>query len=52
MKETKEMIVNRTDFPMSDIYEYLSGITTKLRDKVKTFREAGQYYDTIYIYTI
>ena len=43
------MIYNNTKFSMTDIYEYLSGFTTKLKNMIITHTEKGQYYNTIFI---
>jgi hypothetical protein len=43
------MIENRTSFDMQDVMEYLSGITTKLRDKISVTTVEGMYYDNIVI---
>lgn len=43
------MVKNLTTYSMKDIYEYLAGYTSKLRQKIIIKREHGKYYDTLYI---
>jgi len=43
------MIKNNTSFSMNDIYEYLSGYTTRLNNKIKVSTLKGNYYDTIIV---
>lgn len=43
------MIKNTTNYLMEDIYSYLSGITTKLRDKIEVYTDKGKYYSTLII---
>jgi len=52
METKKVMIENQTEFSMNDVYEYLSGVTTKLRDKINVTTVKGTYYDNIYITNI
>ena len=52
-KDKKQvMIYNHTEHSMTDIYDYLSGTTTKLRDKIQVHTETGLYYDTIRVLDI
>ena len=43
------MIKNGTKYSFRDIYEYLGGYTTRLKDKICIHSEPGHYYDSIYI---
>ena len=44
------MIYNKTDYPLTDIYEYLAGFTTKLSGKIEVTKANGRYYDMIHIF--
>ena len=43
------MIYNSTKYEMTQIYEYLSGFTTRLKDKIEVETEPGRYYDTMWV---
>lgn len=43
------MIKNGSSYSMTDIYEYLAGYTTKLKDKISVRTEIGMYYDVVII---
>ncbi len=50
MKETvKVMIDNSSKFSMTDIYEYLSGFTTKLNGRITVTEIKGNYYNNLII---
>ena len=47
----KVMITNNSKFSLSDVYEYMAGYETKLRDKIDIVTEKGRYYDNVYVNT-
>ena len=49
MNETQKMIKNYSVYPLTEIYEYLAGYTTKLTGKILIKEVVGEYYDTIII---
>jgi hypothetical protein len=43
------LIKNATNFKMGDIYEFLAGYTSRLRDKIEVTTLKGNTYDTIIV---
>jgi hypothetical protein len=43
------MIKNGSSYPITDIYEFLAGYTTKLKDKISVLIDKGRYYDTLVV---
>ena len=43
------MIKNGSSYPISDIYEFFAGYTTKLKNKISVLVDPGKYYDTIIV---
>ena len=43
------MIKNLTSFSMDDVYDYISGFTHKLENKIIVDFEEGQNYDVIMV---